>query len=123
MRVAPALIAALLLPAVAQADAPGQDAASYLWFDGPNTVDAGDARMRIVFDGGGGAAALTPNQYWLYSEAYRRHLGHLAMRRPMAAAEGAARHLAFRDVVARYPTLRVEAFDLEGSYAETLISP
>lgn len=95
----------------------------YLWFDAPNTTDAGDARMRIVFAGREGAAALTPNQYWFYSQSYRRHLARLAMGRSVASAEPHARYSAFRDVAARYPNLRVQGFDLKRSYGAALITP
>lgn len=95
----------------------------YLWFDAPNTTDAGDARIRIVFNGREGAAALTPNQYWHYAEAYKRHLTRLSMRSSLASAEPRARHSAFRDVAARYPNLRVEGFDLKRNYGNALLTP
>ncbi|WP_179381442.1 hypothetical protein [Jannaschia marina] len=95
----------------------------YLWYDAPNTTDAGDARIRIVFNGHEGAAALTPNQYWAYSRAYQRHLAHLSFHQSVAQAIPRARHRAFRDVVARYPNLRVDGFDLKISYGDAFITP
>lgn len=95
----------------------------YLWFDAPNTTDAGDARIRIVFAGREGAAALTPNQYWIYARSYKRHLAHLSMRGSVHRALPRARHLAFRDVAARYPNLRVEGFDLKRTYGDALVTP
>lgn len=127
MRVAAlALATALLLPVGASAqvlDISRTYDPSYLWFDAPNTTDAGDARIRIVFAGREGAAAMTPNQYWHYAQAYRLHLGRLVQRRSVAASEGAARHFAFRDVLARYPNLRVDGIDLKRTYAETVLTP
>lgn len=96
---------------------------NYLWLDAPNTTDAGSARMRIVFNGQEAAAALTPNQYWLYTRAYKRHLTHLSLRHGVHNAEGQARRQAFHDVVARYPNLRIEGFDFKRYYGNALITP
>ncbi|WP_299819970.1 hypothetical protein [uncultured Jannaschia sp.] len=85
----------------------------YAWYDGPTTTRAGDARMRIVFAGREGEAALTPNQYWHYEQVYRRHLARFAFAMPVEQAEPRARHAAFRDVVLRYPDMVVTGFDLE----------
>ena len=98
-------------------------APGYLWFDAPNTTDPGSARIRIVFQGRTGAAALTPNQYWHYTRSYKRNLARLAMTRSLANAEPQARLLAFREVAARYPNLRVEGFELRRDYGNALITP
>ena len=120
--VAAALVAAL--PAVAQQrlDPRTNPDTRYVWYGAPHTTDAGDARIRIVFDGREGAAVLTPNQYWHYAEAYKRALARLTLR-GARSAEGQARHLAFGEVVARYPNLRVEGVDLAGSYGEAVVQP
>ena len=85
----------------------------YLWYDGPTTTHAGEARMRIVFAGRAGQAALTPNQYWYYEQVYREHLARFSFAMPVAQAAPRARHAAFRDVVLRYPDMAVTGFDLE----------
>lgn len=95
----------------------------YVWFDAPNTTDAGDARIRIVFDGRAGAAALTPNQYWHYAQSYKRHLTALTLRGHVHGAPARARHHAFRDVAARYPQVRVEGFDLKADFGTALLTP
>ncbi|MCK0167439.1 hypothetical protein MWU52_07765 [Jannaschia sp. S6380] len=84
-----------------------------LWFDAPNTTSIGQARVRIVFDGHVGAAALTPNQYWRYAGFYKAHMARLALRMPVSRAEPRARYAAFHDVARIYPLLRVSGFDLE----------
>lgn len=105
--------ALLLLPAVAQAQVQNyRYDPAVAWFDAPNTTDLGDARMRIVFDGREGAAALTPNQYWAYSEAYRRTLAGLSLRMPVDAAIPRARHEAFLAVARANPKLVVQGFAL-----------
>ncbi|SDZ23527.1 hypothetical protein SAMN05444004_10865 [Jannaschia faecimaris] len=116
---------ALMIGSTAQAhlDISGNYDASYAWFDAPNTTDPGDARVRIVFSGRDGAAALTPNQYWLYAESYRRNLARLSMHRPVRQAEAHARQHAFRDVVASFPNLVVESIDLKRTYGDALITP
>jgi len=120
----PGLIALMLTaPAIAQErlDISGRYDPSYLWFDAPNTTDAGDARIRIVFAGREGAAALTPNQYWAYGQSYRRHLARLSFRQTVASAEPRARYAAFMDVLRAYPNLAVTGFDLDLTYDETAI--
>ena len=119
---ATALLAALPVAAQQRLDPRTDPDTRYVWYGAPHTTDAGDARIRIVFDGREGAAVLTPNQYWHYSEAYKRALARLTLR-GVGAPVGQARHLAFQDVIARYPTLRVESVDLADSYAEAVVQP
>ena len=100
-------------PAVAQSvDLNRSYDPDYLWYEGPTSNRAGEARMRIVFAGREGQAALTPNQYWYYEQVYRRHLARFSFAMPVAQAEPRARHAAFRDVVLRYPDMAVTGFDL-----------
>lgn len=112
---AAAVLAAAALPASAThlVDLTERYDPEILWFDAPNTTSIGQARVRIVFDGHVGAAALTPNQYWRYSQFYKDHLARLALRMPVAQAEPHARYAAFRDVARLYPLLRVSGFDVE----------
>ena len=107
---------ALLAAALALSLAPSVSAQGLpeaLWYDGPNTVAPGDGRMRLVFDGAGQAAALTPNQWWDYSGSYRRNMAALSLRMPVAQAIPRARAAAFAEVAATHPTLRVQAIDVE----------
>ncbi|SFI57249.1 hypothetical protein [Jannaschia pohangensis] len=84
-----------------------------LWFDAPKTTDAGDARIRIVFHGQEGAAALTPNQYWFYANAYRNRMIELSRHGvSVARATLRARHDAFHATAAAYPGMRVDGFKL-----------
>ncbi len=104
------LIAAGLALALSAPMALGQAAApalpDALWYDGPGTSSPGQGRMRIVFDGQGTAAALTPDQWWFYSQAYRTRLTDLAFRMPVASAIPRARAAAIGDLAARYPAVR-----------------
>ncbi|MEM9795259.1 MAG: hypothetical protein AAF919_02150 [Pseudomonadota bacterium] len=84
-----------------------------LWLDAPNAASLGNARIRLVYHGREAVAALTPNQYWYYSQAYRRSMARLALRMPVHHAEPRARHAAFRAVLGRYPNLNVQGLNLE----------
>lgn len=114
---------ALASPAAAHepVDISGDFDGRYLWLDAPNTTDVGSARIRIVFAGNEGAAVLTPNQYWVYSEAYRRHLARLSQRQTVHTAIPRARVAAFRDVTRQFANLRVDGIDLDRTYGETII--
>ncbi|UWQ19250.1 hypothetical protein [Jannaschia sp. M317] len=107
------LLAALALPLAAQAHDP-QDgyAPARVWMDGPDTLRGGQDRIRLVFHGQDRAAALTPNQFYLYQAEYKRCLTQLAMTMPVHRAEARARHHAFHAVQAAYPAVQVQSLDL-----------
>ncbi len=93
------------LPALAQGAA--RAPLGPLWYDGPNSTTPGTARMRLVFDATR-AAALTPEQYWIYSASYKRNLAALSMRMPVSRAVPSARTAALSEVAARFGAHRVE---------------
>ena len=134
MRVATAAIAAsaLLLASAAAAqtsrigdpaDLADRTTEGYLYLDAPNTFPAPAGRMRVVQDGRGRAAALTPNQYYQYARAYKMALARLSFRIPVARAVPHARMAAFDAMLAANPKFNTPSFKFGGFLDTRIILP